>query len=232
MMAMGHAVTLFCYDEPQGVPEGVAIADAATILPRGAIIYHQSGSVALFSDRFRFELQRRGLGLWLDTDMYLLQPLDFASTATVFGWLDHLALGAAVLQLPADSPVITEVLALFDEPFIPSWLRLPDRLRATWRARRTGRVDLATLPWGVAGPAALTALSRRAGLLHHAQPCDVFYPYGWQEADWIFDPQRSLDSVITARTRAIHLYNYMIADRKEAFALPGSFMHRLQQEGA
>ena len=40
-------------------------------------------------------------------------------------------------------------------------------------------VELADLPWGVAGPRALTGLARRFGLLGHAEPRDVFYPYHW-----------------------------------------------------
>jgi hypothetical protein len=232
IVRMGHQLTLYCYDEPHGVPEGVIVEDAALILPRSTIVRHQSGSVALFSDRFRFELQRRDKGLWVDTDVYLLAPLRYPPDRPIFGWLDARMLGAAVLRLPPDSPVIDAVLALFERPVVPTWLRPPDRVRAHWRAWRTGGVDLATLPWGVAGPAALTVLARRNGLLHYAEPRDVFYSYGWEEAAWIFDPRQSIDAHVTPQTRALHLYNYMVARRKDTPAAAGSFMARLQQEGA
>ena len=116
--------------------QGIEQRDAAEILPRSAIVRHQSGSVALFSDHFRFELQRRGLGLWLDADTYLLAPLDYPRGAHVFGWNEPDWLGAGVLQLPADSPIVGEVLSLFERPHVPRWLRWQDRLRSHVKAAR------------------------------------------------------------------------------------------------
>src|SRR5262245_13716406 len=40
----GHAVRLYSYGPVEGVPEGVRLADAASILPREAIIRHEAGS--------------------------------------------------------------------------------------------------------------------------------------------------------------------------------------------
>ena len=232
MLAVGHRVDLYCYGPLRDVPDGVRVVDAATILPFDSIIRHRSGSVALFSDRFRFELQRRGKGLWVDLDVYMLAPVPCPAGQALFGWQNHATLGAGILQLPADSPVIARVLELFENPFVPDWLRLSDRVKAHWRVRRDGEIALADLPWGVAGPLALTALARRFKLLDHAAPRDVFYPYHWDDAGWIFDPAQSLDDHVTPRTRALHLYNHMIAARKYEPAPAGSFMDRLQQEGA
>lgn len=232
VVAQGHRLTLYTYGEVGGVPEGVVLADAVTILPRSAIIAHHSGSVALFSDRFRIELQRQGKGIWLDTDVYLLAPLSVDAAGHLFGWIEPGLLGAGVLALPPDSPLIAPILGLFERPYIPDWLRIPDRLRAHWREWGEGAVDLARLPWGVAGPLALTALARRNRLLDRAQPQNAFYPYGWREATWVFDPSRSVDEFVRPGTTALHLYNFMIADRKELPAAAGSFMARLQQEGA
>lgn len=161
-----------------------------------------------------------------------LAPVVCPAGQPLFGWQDKGTLGAGVLHLPADSPVITRVLQLFEQPFVPDWLRLADRLRAHWRSRRDGKIELADLPWGVAGPLALTALARRFNLLDHAEPRDVFYPYHWDDAGWIFDPSQSLDRHVTPRTHALHLFNHMIVARKYEPAAAGSFMDRLQQEGA
>lgn len=231
VLAQGHRLTLYLYDPVEGVPEGAIVEDAAQILPREAIVRHHSGSVALFSDRFRFELQRRGKGIWLDTDVYLLAPLELSAHGNLFGWIEPGLLGAGVLALPPDSPLIAPLLRLFELPYVPDWLRLPDRVRAHWRRWREGRIDIARLPWGVAGPLALTALARRHGVLGRALPRPVLYPWDWREAGWVFDPARSLDEFVRPETNALHLYNYMISGRKAEPAPPGSFMARLQQEG-
>jgi hypothetical protein len=72
VISQGHPLALYCYDVPEGVPTGVEVRDAASILPRDRVIRHRSGSVAIFANWFRYELQRRELGIWLDTDVYPL----------------------------------------------------------------------------------------------------------------------------------------------------------------
>ena len=71
-----NSLALYCYRETEGVHEGIEVRDASEILPQQAVFRHRSGSVALFSDWFRYELQRRSLGTWVDTDLYLLGPID------------------------------------------------------------------------------------------------------------------------------------------------------------
>ena len=231
VLAQGHHLTLYTYGPLAGVPDGVEVADAAQVLPPETIIAHRSGSLALFSDRFRYALQKRGAGIWVDADVYLLAPLELPADGYLFGWSEPHAIGAGVLALPPHSPIIAPVLQLFDDPYVPDWLTLPNRVRAHWRRWRTGAVRVEELPWGTAGPLALTALARRYDLLGHALPSHVFYPYGWHEAGWVFDPARSVGEFVRPGTRALHLYNYLIASRKVQSAEPGSFMARLQSEG-
>ena len=78
VLRQGHRLVLWCYDEPRHVPDGVELRDAAEIVPRHGSSDHHSGSVSLFSNLFRYELQRQGLGTWLDSDVYLLKPLESA----------------------------------------------------------------------------------------------------------------------------------------------------------
>lgn len=232
VLRQGHRLVLYAYDELPGVPEGVELADAASILPRETIVRHSSGSVALFSDRFRFEIMRQSLGLWLDADAYLVKPLHVRPDQHYFAYCEPGNLGAGVLYLPANSPIIDPVLRLFEDPFIPDWMRLRDQIRAYWRKFRQGHISIGDMPWGVAGPLALKALAQRNGLMDQAMPSDVLYPWHWHDADWIFDPAKSLDIHVTPATRALHMYNFVISSRKTEPARPGSFMYRLQQEGA
>jgi len=231
VVRQGHQMNLYAYRELAGVPEGVALHDAAAILPESAIIRHRTGSVALFANRFRYELQRLGKGLWLDADQYMLAPVP-PGQGHLFGWQDERHINASVLRIPPHSPMLGELLALFEERVIPFWLPRGARLAASLRRAWTGRASLADMPWGTAGPRALTALARRHDCLDEAVGAEVFSPVHYHDAGWIRDPGVSLDSVITPATRGVHLWNEKIKAFKDEPAPAGSFLARLQAEGA
>lgn len=230
-LAQGHAVTLYCYRAPEGVPAGVELRDAADVLPETAVIRHRGGSPSLFSNRFRYVLQQRGLGTWIDADLYLVAPID-GERPTLFGWQSGQLINGAVLRLPADSPLLAPLVALFAEREVPFWLEPAEREAAAERLARTGRTGLGDMPWGAAGPLALTALARLFGLEALAVPRTVFYPMHFRQARWIGEPGIALEEVVRPDTVAIHLWNELIKDMKEAPAMPGSFLARLHAEGA
>jgi hypothetical protein len=77
VLRQGHRLVLWCYDPPDGgVPEGVELG----VTPPRSVPRQDhpapSGSVSLFSNLFRYELQRQGRGTWLDIDHYLLKPIE------------------------------------------------------------------------------------------------------------------------------------------------------------
>ncbi len=229
VLRQGHRLTLYCYDLPDGVPAGVEIADAAAIIPRESIICHRSGSVALFADWFRYELQRRGCGTWVDADVYLLAPLP-DEPCHLFG-LEGEYINQAVLRLPPESPVIADAIELFREKSLPLWLGLRGRVPASLRLLASGRTGIRNMPWGTTGPHAITALLKRHGLAGWAMPRQVFYPAGWRQAHWIRDPAVALGDLVTGDTIAIHLWNHLIQSYKDDPASEGSFLARLQREG-
>lgn len=230
-MRQGHAVTLYCYDRPQGVPEGVTVADAAQVVPSDRIVRYPNGSVALFSNLFRYEIQRQGLGTWIDTDIYLLRPLGF-DAPYLFGYEQPGMLNNAVLRLPPDSSILPALIAPFDGQTVPDWLSWRERWRAKRRLHREGPNNVARMPWGTTGPRALTALARRDGVDRWALPVEAFYPVHYAQADWVLDPATTVDRMIAPDTVAIHLWNEVIRPLKELPAPPGSFLDRLQREGA
>jgi hypothetical protein len=212
------------------LPEGVEVRDAVEILPRSAIIRTRSGSVAPFADWFRVELQRRGLGTWVDADMYLLRQLD-GTAPCLFGEEEPGLVNNAVLRIAPDSPLIPMLLEMFETGRVPSWLparfTLPARMRE-WTGRRPA---LGELPFGVTGPFALTAALKRLGISSEALPPDVFNPVRWQDADWIRRADVDFERIITPRTVGIHLWNECIKAFKDEPAPPGSFLERLHREG-
>ena len=226
----GHAIALYCYAEPQGVPAEVELRDASEVLPHEVISAPWCARADLYSDWFRYELLRRGLGTWVDTDIYLLAPLDMEKPY-LFGREDESFLNNAVLRIPPDSPLIPRFLEPFLKRTTPKWMPWYRYLPLRLRELVTGKADLTKIPWGTTSPSALTALVREFGLEHLAEPRERFYPVHWRQADWIRDPNVAVDDVAGEDTVAIHLWNRCISDFKDDPAPPGSFLHRLQQEG-
>ena len=231
VLRQGHPLSLYCYEAPEGVPDGIELRDASEIRPREEIVRHTNGGVSIFANRFRYELQRLGRGIWIDCDVYLLAPLSFPRPH-LFGWECDELIGNGIFRAPADSSLLPPLLALFGgDPPIPPWLSRSARLAAHWRRLRTGRNEVKLMPRGTTGPHALTWIARQAGVDGEALPRDVLYPMRWQDAGWIRDPSARLEDRITGDTVAVHLWNECIRSFKNEAAPERSFLARLQEEG-
>jgi hypothetical protein len=228
MLAAGHPIDLYTYDEDVKVPDGVAVRDAAEIFPKDQVIFHQSGSAALFSDLFRYAGLKRALGTWIDADVLLLRSIADLDDDHVFGWETPGLINGAILKLPANSPLFAYVDKLVHArvPVPPYW-PLRKKIRQLARACVGRHRPLERLDWGVIGPKALTHFARKNGLAKLAQPSDVFYPLGWRDAPSFFDPAARIESRFTARTRAVHLYNFQLREHKLKPPPPGSFIPRM-----
>ena len=202
----GHRTRLHCYRKPVDVPKGVELADAGALLPESQLIRHkESGSYALFSDLLRYRILREGLGLYVDCDIFCIRPIEDENY--IFGWSTPKAINGAVLKLPCDSPILTD-LCNIDDGFVPPWSSRRYKLRMRLcRMLGAPGAKLEELPWGSAGPVALTWYARHHELEHLAKSKDVFYPLGSKEMALLFDPTRTIDDLITPRTTAMHLYN-------------------------
>lgn len=232
VLAQGHRLVLWHYHPVEAAPDGVELRDGREIVGAERLFRHvPTGSWSLFSNLFRYRLLQLGFGMWLDSDMYLLTPIE-AGNGHLYGLGEPGLIAAGLICLPPESAVLDDLLSYFDAYTIPPWLPLRWKLRFLAQRTLHGRYRLETMPWGNLGPRALDAVLERHGLARHARPQAEFYPWTWREADWIFDPGERLEDRIGPETRAVHLFNQIIRDRKGAPALPGSFMARLQAEGA
>lgn len=227
----GHRVVLYCYDAPKDVPPGIEVADAATVLPADRLFRHKAtGSYAIFADYFRYELLRRGLGVWIDCDVYCVRPIELGN-GHVYGWQAMQSINNAVLGLPADSPVLPQLTAIFttQSPVMP-WFPVQAQQSLT-AAKLSGAVfGAADLPWGATGPLALTYVLLQAGLARHARPRAVFYPIGSENvAPFI---QRGVDfaSHIAPETLTVHLWNEILRKRLGDVER-GSAIDRLMSDG-
>jgi len=197
---------LHCYQRPKDTPEGVEIADAGKLLPESQLIRHkESGSYALFSDLLRYRLLREGCGLYVDCDVFCVRPIE--DEDYIFGWSTQKAINGAVLKLPPESPMLDDLCKIGDG-FVPPWSNARYRLRMKLRRMFGGSAPtLEELPWGSAGPTALTWYATCHGVDHLAKSKEIFYPLGSKEMALLFDPERSIDDLITPHTATVHLYN-------------------------
>lgn len=231
VLRQGHRLILYCYALPAGVPDGVEVGDAATILPYDRFFLGSRDSVTPFSDWFRYELQRRASGTWIDADMYLVAPLD-GSADMLFGEEKPGLINNAVLRLPPESELLRALLDVFERRQTPPGLSWRAAFKSRLHRLFRGRGNLERLPWGATGPIAMTELARKFGVAGEALAAEVFYPVPWERAKWIVDPEFRLEEQISERTVGVHLWNECIKHLKNDLAPRGSFLERLHQEGA
>jgi hypothetical protein len=184
-VAAGHTVTVYSFDPLAGLPDGVGNAEAEAILPHafaeklrptGADGVWRDWTTLQFSDFFRMRLMAQRAGLWLDADVLLLKPIEIDVVKPYFAWERPRQLGNSVLYLPPDDPIVTAFVSLMQQDELtPDWLALRHRLTFALRKWRGGSKRLSDIRVAIYGPAALTALARRADELQYALPKKSFY---------------------------------------------------------
>ena len=184
-VAAGHNVTVYSFDPLAGLPDGVGNAEAEAILPHAFAerlrppqpdMSWRDWTVLQFSDFFRMRLMAEKAGLWLDADVLLLKPVEIDPAKPCFAWERPRQLGNSVLYLPPDNAIVSAFANLMaQDELTPDWLALRHRLTFALRRIRGGSDRLSDLRIAIFGPAALTALARRSGQLHHALPKRSFY---------------------------------------------------------
>src|SRR5271156_6335982 len=184
-VAAGHKVTVYSFEPLAPLPEGVGNAEAEAILPRafaerlrptGPGGVWRDWTTLQYSDFFRMRLMAQSAGLWLDADVLLLKPVEIDPAKPYFAWERPRQLGNSVLYLPPDDPIVAAFEALMkQDELTPDWLSLRHRLTFGLHKLRGGSKRLSDIRVAIYGPAALTALARRAGELHYALPKKSFY---------------------------------------------------------
>ena len=203
----GYDIVLHCYESPVDLPDGVRLFDAAKLMPREQIFRNKrTGSLAMAADIYRYRMQREGMGLYVDCDVYCVRPVSFRDY--MFGWEMQGSINNAVLKLPQNSELLSLMLEAADDPyFIPLWYspakygfqQLRKRLGLP---RHVSHCRLETL-----GPSLLTYMVNKLELAHQAQAIDIYSPLHLGHTPLLFEPALHLNDLITPRTQLIHLYN-------------------------
>ncbi len=189
-LSHGHTVDLYTYAPDLNAPSGCTVLDAGEIFPEAQVITYQTGrgkgSVALFSDMFRYGLLVRKPGWWVDLDVVCLSDA-LPDTDYVFGYQDALnTIGTAVLKVPPGDHLTRRCLI---------------------QALQTGSKAV----WGQIGPDLLTEQAKLCGLSHHISPRSLFYPFGWTEAMDALDPDQTERLLVAVQdSKCCHLWNEML----------------------
>lgn len=204
----GHQYALYGYRKFD-VPSGVALRDANQILPESRVFFYGTkaglgrGSVAAFSNLFRYHMLDRVGGWWVDADVICLSDT-VPAVDTFLGWEDERTIGSAILRFPARHWLVQE---------------LRDAVE------RAGT----DLDWGATGPRLLTRVACERGL--SARPQSTSYPVRAKDALQLLMPEhRDVIRQKTAQAPFLHLWNEVMR-RAVVFSWmappPGSFIAEL-----
>lgn len=213
----GHDVTLHSYNAIEDIPEGVESQDANLIIPKERIVKHKAtGSYALFSDLFRYELLQKldNNTLYVDCDVYCLKPITIPDNGYLLSYEDDNAINGAVLALPQNSPILNALISASKDPkFIPPWYPNMRRFKLRISKYLGFKRKIEEMAWGVIGPTAITYYAHSFQELDKISSIDLFYPVHYKKVrQYLLDGDLSLEDVVTHRTLCIHLYNEKLKD--------------------
>ncbi|MEM6481931.1 MAG: hypothetical protein AAF922_10010 [Pseudomonadota bacterium] len=212
----GHHVKLYHYGEVQNVPSGVQLIHGNEILRIDRFIEHgRTGSLALFSDVFRYHLlSQQDRMIWADLDAYCVRPFE-TETGHFFGWESNHQINGGVLGLPRDSEALGHLLAMTEDEFgIPEWFPAEEQKRLA-RLRDEGNpVHVGEMKWGVWGPQAVTHYLHKTGEAKYAFQVEGLYPVGFQHRRLLTRKRgrQWVEQMITKDTYSVHFYGRRVRE--------------------
>jgi hypothetical protein len=211
----GLSVNLYTFNDKLDVPEGVRRIDARKVAKEDEVTSltqgGKRGSIAAFTDLFRYRLFQREPGWWFDTDVFCLSEVD------AFKQIEQSSAGLLVGE-EAPGKLNGAVLCVTD----PSVA-----LELEKRANAVGTV----FPWGAIGPGLISRYVDDLPTKCTVVSPDTFYPIHYQEADKLFrTEQRSECEMRTSRALSVHLWNEILTTWKipvEVLPCEGSYLSHL-----
>ncbi len=230
MVTTGQRVKLFVYSPVEGVPPGVEMHDAASILPEAAFqrldaaypYFRSPRTVVQFSDIFRIMLMKRGQGVWLDTDVYLLKAFHPDPARPYLARENRFRVGVSALYLPHDHPIIGEFEAYMAGAYaLPKWLGIRrGKLRPFYYRITRREVTPAAMGITVFGNDGISRLARKYGIFKNAARRENFYYWVGKDSARIYDPAYGLEPLNHPDIIGFHIHH----KHKEVVSYrPGSF---------
>jgi hypothetical protein len=188
----GHSLDLYTYDEKAPIPRGVSWRDANEIVPSDQIFVYRKGaigSVAAFSNLFRYELTRQRHVTWVDTDVLCLAS-NWPKRDYYLGWEneEHTLCNGAVFGAPQASEFVALLI------------------------QKCQSIDRSSTGHGELGPLLLTSTLETLGLEGVPAPSHEFYPLRKSEVRYFFDPARKseVDDRVS-KSYCVHFFDEMLA---------------------
>lgn len=208
----GVQYCLYLYECPGNLPEGVTVKNASDIIDRSRLFTYRAGtfnlgSVAGFSNLFRYTLIHERGGWWTDTDVCHVNGFASESPEMFFAEQSQggeFRVANALFKCQPGSKVLRYCLDRFAEK------------------------DVTKIVHGETGPSLFTSAILACGKDAEVLPADVF-PVSWWECHRLFfDEELSID-----RCAAAHFWNAMLdsekLDKNAAYA-PGSAFEQLKRK--
>ena len=225
-LSVGHPFTLYSYtrEKLRNVPSGVEMRDANEVVPYETLArYFDGGWAALGTDFFRYAMQAKGLGYWVDLDLHFIRPIDFHDDY-VFGWEHEKSIDGAVLRLPSDSGMVRDLCAIPHVNWKPPFYGLRKTILFQWRRFKEGDLRPENYRWGTFGPMYLTYLAKKYRVASRAKERSVFYPLRHREAKLLCGPPEPVERQLTSETRTVHLWHSVLHREARVSPPPGSYL--------
>jgi len=187
----GHQYHLYAYEDVADLPAGAVLKDANEILSASLIFqYSDRKTYAAFSNVFRYKLLLERGGIWVDTDVIGLRPVDLAD--------EHVFASELVKRRDGTG---------FDVIVSTCMIKAPIGSAVMAHALQTSRSkDWNTVRWGELGPRLLAPVVAEQGMQRFVQPPAIFCPIGPLEWRRFIDPE---PPAVPAEACALHFLNEM-----------------------
>lgn len=216
-LAHGFEVALYTHDPETRVPMGVDKMDAQEVLDKNimqqiAPLCHPGHvsfqPVVNFSDLFRMQGMSQGLGLWLDTDVFVIKAFSVEPSLPFMGWEGFRRIGSPVLYLPQDSAMLADYQRCHEDlGAVPHWT---EWRKSVWRPLRW---RLRGIPYRAAdlgitiyGNYAFTMLSRKHYSRRDILPKSKFYAWIGNETKRFYTDPKGIEDLEKKNAWGIHVH--------------------------
>ena len=228
MVANQLDVTLYTYGAVNNVPDGVKIANGEDVMSFELTTRliplttsNMSFSVHQFSDFFRIECQRLGLGMWLDTDVLLFRKYTYNPEKMHFAMENRFRIGYSAIYLPMTNPICEDYYRLRSGANLtPQWLGFKRRvikpIMFNILGKRFSSSDLGNTIYGNDG---FTRIVKQYGFLKHSKQKKWLYHWAAQQNFRVFKNYRFMEMIEDEACLGLHIHKKGLATPN---AVPGS----------